>query len=340
MPEIRIDTIKKALLIEDGTIEVEKADLPCKPDRSTAGPGAGFECIHIGFGDSIVRLKIADKSKFKLKKEDFFNVYFGAEVFLEDIKIIPTLFHAPNQAFINVEAGCIYNCSFCATPKLDENVRHDRMTPKRAVELIRGVEDKTSCICVTSGVFESVGKTNDLICDVVSELSCNFDLPIGVETYTESANEIEAIYSSGAKELKINIESADKTIFSRVCPELSYDVVLKSLERATDVFGKNKVCSNIIIGLGEKDSDVINLVSRFASIGVVPTIRSLSMNPYSANDIIKSTNGKCGRPSAARLIKLSYETKLILKKSGLNPQKFNTMCHRCRSCDLIPFSDL
>ncbi len=340
MPDIRIDTIKKAMLIEGGSIEVEKADLPCKPDRSTAGPGAGFDCLHIGFGNSVVRLKIVDNSRFKLKKEDSFNVYFENELFLDRVKIIPTLFHAPKQAFINVEAGCIYNCSFCATPKLDEGIRHERMNPQKAVEAIRGVQDKASCICVTSGVFNSPKITNDLICDVVSELSDNFDLPIGVETYTENEKEIEAIYSSGACEIKINIESADRDIFSKVCPELDYEVVLKSLEHASDIFGKNRVCSNIITGLGEKDENVMDLVFQFASYGVVPTIRPLSINPYCENDIILSTNGKCTRPSAARLINLAYETKLVFEKNNLNPKKFSTMCHRCRSCDLVPFVDL
>ena len=143
-----------------------------------------------------------------------------------------------------------------------------------------------------------------------------------------------------ARELKINIESADRDIFSRVCPELNYEVILKSLEYATEVFGRNRVCSNIIIGLGEKDEDVKNLVFQLTSIGVVPTIRALSMNPYCEKDIIKSTYGKCGRPSAARLINLAGETKILLENFGLNPLKFNTMCHKCRSCDLIPFVDL
>ena len=57
----------------------------------------------------------------------------------------------------------------------------------------------------------------------------------------------------------------DRAIFERVCPGLSLDYILSSLENAVRVFGKNRVSSNFIIGLGETDTCVQEGIETLAS---------------------------------------------------------------------------
>jgi biotin synthase-related radical SAM superfamily protein len=126
----------------------------------------------------------------------------------------------------------------------------------------------------------------------------------------------------------------DPEIFARFCPGLSLDYVLKSLEKAVLIFGKNRVSSNFILGLGESDECVISGVNRLAQIGVIPNLRPISPHPLRAREVIVE------RPSAERLLKLASSTKRILEDHGLRADLAETMCLPCTGCDLTPHRDI
>ena len=50
----------------------------------------------------------------------------------------------------------------------------------------------------------------------------------------------------------------DRQLFETMCPGLSLDFVLDALKDAVEIFGRNKVFSNILVGLGEDDQSIIN----------------------------------------------------------------------------------
>jgi biotin synthase-related radical SAM superfamily protein len=84
---------------------------------------------------------------------------------------------------------------------------------------------------------------------------------------------------AGATEIKYNVETMNLEIFVRICPGLSLEYVLTSLEKAVKFFGKNKVTSNFILGLGESDECVLAGVTRLAEIGMIPILRPISSHP-------------------------------------------------------------
>lgn len=126
----------------------------------------------------------------------------------------------------------------------------------------------------------------------------------------------------------------DPEIFARVCPGLSFDPVLDALTKAVEVFGKNAVSSNCIIGLGEDDECVRRGVVRLAEMGVIPILRPISASPLRAGEIAVR------RPSAERLLRLSAMTRAILEQNGLDPRRARTMCLPCTGCNLTPFRDV
>jgi biotin synthase-related radical SAM superfamily protein len=140
--------------------------------------------------------------------------------------------------------------------------------------------------------------------------------------------------NAGASEIKYNIETADPEIFKIVCPGLSQEYIIKSLEHAVPIFGRNHVFSNILIGLGESDDTVIKGIEMLAGKGVIPILRKVSPHPLRKDDVYIE------KVSAGRLLKLASEERRILEKYGLDVTKALTGCLMCTGCDVSPVRDI
>ncbi|UCE74973.1 MAG: radical SAM protein [Methanomassiliicoccales archaeon] len=337
---------KKAELIHYGKIYVpDSIKLPYPLSSSTAGPGAGKKAFALSFGGTRLKLGFSkDKdSKFSLKKNgDGFQIIKDKEVYVHDVEIIPTLLHAPNQAFVNLRDGCIYSCSFCATPILDE-AKKKTVSPEQIVNMILKASNQEDfqSVAITSGIVGSPAKTLDEILWVVKKVKENLgEVEIGVEPYVSEAKDIQRLHDAGATEIKINIESYDRDIFNRICPELDYDHILKMLKEAAMLFGRGKVTTNILVGLGESDNNVLDGVEYFAKRGVVAVIRILRLNDYNHRRIVDALGHDVEKVPLERMMDLAIKQKGILERYGLSTMSFKTMCHKCGCCDIVPFKDV
>jgi len=322
----------KALLISIGSAAIDPSLLAGElKTTATAGPGAGGSSFFIRSGSHRVRLSINPDSPLNVipwkdgvavKKEGNI-IAFGT--------LERPLCHCPRQAYITVSERCIYDCKFCPVPILNGHV-------KTLEEIVAMVEDAgkagdLTAISLTSGVAESPEKEVAYMVKVVQELAGRFDLPIGVSVYP-TASSSEDLFAAGASEIKYNVETMDPAIFSLVCPGLSLDAVISALEGAVRVFGRNRVSSNFIIGLGESDECVEAGIERLAKIGVITNLRPISAHPLRKGAITVE------RPSSYRLLRLNRINKGIIERYGLSVMEARTMCLPCTGCDLVPQRDL
>jgi biotin synthase-related radical SAM superfamily protein len=196
-------------------------------------------------------------------------------------------------------------------------------------------------VAITSGIVGSPKETLDQIIEVVRRVREKLkDVEIGVEPYVQVQDDIDRLHRAGATEIKINIETFDRTIFKKICPELDFDIIIEMLKYSVSVFGKGKVTTNIIIGLGETDDNVLEAVEYFAKQGVVPVIRVLRINDMNYLRITNALGHDIKMVSPGRMIKLVEAQRDILKKYGLSTDTFSTMCHACGCCDIVPFKDV
>ena len=119
---------------------------------------------------------------------------------------------------------------------------------------------------------------------------------------------------------------------------MDLDFVLESLEDAVRIFGRNRVYSNFIIGLGESDKTVKKGVQVLAELGVIPILRALVLHPLRP-DLVDVCPG-AARPSADRLLMLARFERKVLDDCGLNANLSKTMCLPCTGCDLVPHRDV
>lgn len=333
---------KKAELILGGDVRIpEGFRMPFRISKSTAGPGAGKRGAVFAFGGTRVKKGIvtSDGDFELIVKEDGYSLNRDGRIFIDDVKIEPVVFHAPGQAFFNMDNRCIFRCIYCRSPNLENG---SRVSGEKMVSMIRGLPEGTEIggIAVTSGVVGKIGETVRDMVECVSVLHGEFpDLPIGVEPYVNEKSQIDAFCDAGVSEMKINVETARRDIFDLACPGLDQDALLEMLEYSVSVFGRGKVVSNIIVGLGETDEDVEKMMKKLCAIGVVPGLRPLKAGSEELVRISETLGTPAGA-DADRIVRLAKIQKRILAEHGLGTSQFKTMCFACGCCDLVPFKDL
>ena len=321
----------KAFLISIGSVSIDSSLIP-RARGSTAGPGAGTSSVFFRSGEKRVRLSINKDSPLSIQKaEGDGNValfHEGKE--LARGKLEPAPAHCPEQAFITLCEKCIFDCKYCPVPKLQGHVKSEEEVMSIVDEVLR--TGNLKAISLTSGVEISVEGEVERVLKLLPALK-KYNVPIGVSVYpTEGCS--RKFYEEGVFEVKYNVETMDSEIFKKVCGDLSLDYILDKLKEAVDVFGKNRVFSNFIIGLGESDSSVMEGIETLAKMGVIPILRPVNPHPLRIGDCFTE------RPSPERLLRLAKIEAEILKKHGLNPGLAMTMCLKCTGCDLVPFVDL
>jgi len=335
---------KKAELISNGKIYISNdIKLPYPLCRSTAGPISTSSSLVLSFNDSNIKLEVS-KNKNELyslqKINDTYQILYCGKTFLNNIKIIPTPFHAPKQIFINLENRCIYNCAFC---NLSKHKFLQKYNVDKFVELIvkASKNNDIKSMALTSGIYPYNKKIIDLMCKISYTIKQQIpNIQIGVEPCIFNLNEIKSLKTAGVDEIKINLQIPDRMIFDKLCPDFNYDNILKYLISAVDLFGKGKVTTNLIYGFGETDDTLLKVLDNLASNSIVPTLRNLRVNVENRKKIEHALSYELVKTSPKRIIYIAKKQKEILKKYNLSTRTFKTMCHPCGCCDLVPFTDI
>lgn len=342
---------KKAVLLCERYVYVEHGvNIDGYISRSSAGPGAGGESINIEYSGSDssgihtkhrVRMAVSNDSgsrcHLKLSEKELALTMDG-DVLIDAVKILPVVCHSPTHAFITISSNCKYTCAFCNSPALDRAEKTDADIVRLTEKAVRmGVKS----FALTSGIIHGTAVANNRLARV-AELIAKIvpDGVIGVETYVERKDELLTLKNAGVSEIKLNLQTSDRDIFRRVCPYLDYEAILERITDAIGIFGRGKVCSNIIIGMGENDESVLNAVDMLATAGAVATIRPLSVNRGNRVRLENVIGDAIPKITPQRLLRLAEGHRKILAKNRLSAAAFKTMCHNCACCDIVPGVDI
>jgi biotin synthase-related radical SAM superfamily protein len=316
----------KARLLAIGTAQMAGEPADRYIARSAAGPGAGGSgAIFFATGSHRVKLALNPESSIQV-------VHRGsgtADLFFEGERLSGRLlepgFHCPDQAYITVTGTCIFSCRYCSVPRIGGR----RKTIEEIRGMVESVRDRIHAISITSGVLNSIEDEEAYVLDVVKNLT-SYNLPIGVSIYP-TAGTPDRLKDIGVAEVKFNLEAATPDLFSQMWPGLEYGLIWQVLDRSVRVFGKNRVFSNVIVGLGETDAELETCIRKLTSMEVIPVLRPL--NPVA---------GLAGmrRPSAKRLMKIFVIHTRALADAGLEPRLAMTMCTNCTGCDIVPGRDV
>lgn len=334
----------KAELLAGGDVLLPKdLRLPFPPSRSTAGPGAGHTSVVFAFGGTRAKKRVSrDDGEFELVDDcGRFSVHRAGRPLIPGVELVPTLMHAPHQAFVNIDSSCMYGCLFCNSPRMPAHATKN-LTDDRIVEMIVEASKREGfeSVAFTTGVVGSPTQSVERMAGLARRVRALLpDTPIGVEPYATRPDEVEMLLDAGADEIKLNIQTYDQDIFEKVCPDLQYQHIMHAINHACEVFPRNRVSSNIIFGLGETDESVLEGATVLANMGCVATLRALRRDEQNIAHL-QDAIGPLPPVTADRMTHLATEEKKILGKYGLTTLGFKTMCFACLSCDIVPFWDV
>lgn len=332
--ETELSASIKADLISIGSAQIDKSLLPSEL-KSTIKTGSvtSSPAIFLRAGKRRVRLTINDLSPLRVVPEgERVVIIKGDDVIASGVLERP-LCHCPEQAYITLSEKCVYDCQFCPLPKLQGGIKSSAKVQQMVAEAYATGELKA--ISLTSGVAVSPEKEVERMASIVKQLAHKYDLPIGVSVYP-TKDSSEELYSAGASEVKYNVGTMDPELFRRFCPHLSLHEVLDALENAVNIFGRNRVSSNLIIGLGENDETIRKGIMYLTGRCIIPILRPRPISTYFS----RNTPGNVNRPDAERLLKLGGMLRDMLDRQSLCVDKSRTMCLFCTGCDLTPHIDI
>jgi biotin synthase-related radical SAM superfamily protein len=253
-------------------------------------------------------------------------------------------YHAPGMAFFHLGSGCRYDCAFCTVPE-EAGYGGSERTEDDWLRLVSDAleDDPGSSVAFTSGVGPGRTEADEVrfMAGVVSAVTAKYPgTPVGVEPYTTSGEDVRLLHDAGAAEFKLNVETATPEKFRALCPSLDRTGIMSALAVAVDIFGRGKVCSNLLVGIGETEEETMGAVDELASLGVVATLRALRVNDANRGKLESALGRSLSAPDAAGLMDLCQRHGETLRRHGLSPATFTTMCHRCTACDLVPDRDI
>ncbi len=326
---------KKAALIADGHLFIP-SDLviPYPFGLSSAGPLIHTKSVVLGFDKHCIKMQVTRDSnvQFQLKKDsEKYYILNNGQKYLDNVEIISNRYHAPNQVFLNLESRCSFNCLFCEQRRNSFYINNFLDSRKIFLYLKKALEYRSvRSVAFTSGIYPNNTVIVRKFCSAVKKVKkINDELPIGVEPYIVNTQEIDDLKCAGADEIKINLQVPDKELFKIVCPDMDYSHILNMLDYAVDIFGKGKVCSNILFGLGETDISIITGIEDLAKRGITPTLRKVRLTQQNQNYIAEITGDRLLPIDKNRILNLGYKHKQILAKHTLTTESFKTMCHSC-----------
>jgi biotin synthase-related radical SAM superfamily protein len=112
-------------------------------------------------------------------------------------------------------------------------------------------------------------------------------IPVSVSCQPLNSKNLRRLAKAGAERIGIAIDAATEKIFREVKGEeadgpYTWKSQLRQLSEATEVFGRGKVSTHIIIGLGENENEAVSLIQRVVDMGVSPALFAFTPVPGTA----------------------------------------------------------
>jgi biotin synthase len=187
----------------------------------------------------------------------------------------------PTTAYLMTytSVSCRGNCAFCPQARAS-SASKERLSRvvwpdfpfESFLEKIASAAEigKMRRVCIqTVNYRDFIGDTADIVSAITSRAS----LPISVSCPPIPKNEMHQLKRTGVERIGIPLDAATPEIFDKVKGKLvaghyRWESHFRGLRDALDVFGKDRVTTHIIVGLGETERDAIEIIQSLHDMGV------------------------------------------------------------------------
>jgi len=189
-----------------------------------------------------------------------------------------------------VEGRCTANCAFCpqASGSSSDLSLLSRVpwppypsgiVVERCLEALRSGRVSRACVQVVNDP-EAVEQAKRL----VAELSQGGLYAVSVSTPPLSREGLEELRRLGAERVSIALDAASPRVFDAVKGRgaggpYTWEGHWRALREALEVFGEGKVTTHLIVGLGETERELVEVMAKLRSMKVLPALFALTPIP-------------------------------------------------------------
>jgi biotin synthase len=191
----------------------------------------------------------------------------------------------PTTAYIMTyrEGKCTANCGFCPQARKSHS-RADMLSrvswpPFSMQNVVKALDEAVKSgwikrVCVQALNYPEVFTHLQAIVEAITR---NVRVPVSVSCQPLNMENVKRLAKAGAERIGIPLDAATEEIFDKV-KGLSaggpYEMrrQLALLEEAVKVFGKGKVSTHLIVGLGETEKEMVYMIQKCVDMGVLPAL--------------------------------------------------------------------
>jgi len=136
------------------------------------------------------------------------------------------------------------------------------------------------------------------------------DVPISISCQPLNNENIRQLAEAGAERIGIPLDAATEELFDKIKGSATggpyrWKKQFKLLHEAADIFGRGKVSTHLIVGLGETDKEMVELIQRCADMGVLPAL-------FAFTPILGTSLQNKAQPSIQRYRRIQVARHLIV----------------------------
>lgn len=178
---------------------------------------------------------------------------------------------------------CVANCSFCPQAR-ESRGRADLLSrvswpvfPIRQVlgGIEKAVEDiRIGRVCLQALNYPDVFQH---LLAFVEAVHSRVNVPISVSCQPLNRKNMQRLAEAGVERIGIPLDAATEELFEKVKGRSAggpyvWKEQFKLLTEALEIFGKGKVSTHLIVGLGEMEREMVETIQRCVDMGVLPAL--------------------------------------------------------------------
>lgn len=215
------------------------------------------------------------------------RVSLGSAIVLELLK--GKLDAAPTTAYLMTyrSGKCSANCGFCPQAR-ESSSRADMLSrvswpafpADTVLEQIRKAVErgKIRRVCIQALNYPTVFEHLHALVKAIRQRS---SVSVSVSCQPLNRKNMKRLAEAGVERIGIPLDAATRELFDKVKGSSAggpydWDMQFRLLGDAVDVFGRGKVSTHLIVGLGETEKEMVGLIQKCVDNGVLPALFALT----------------------------------------------------------------
>jgi radical SAM protein (TIGR04043 family) len=231
---------------------------------------------------------------------------------------------------------CIYwgtqeQCAFCGIELTRGEQTVPVKTPEMLAEVCTAARDLDGAVDVTltTGSINRRDRGALYISKCASAIKEACGLPVQVQFEPpDDLAVLEHVRDAGVDAVGIHIETFDPDVLARVAAgkaECGVEGYFRTWERAVEVFGRGRVSTYVILGMGERRELIEEGCRRAIEMGVYPFVVPLRPVPGTLMEDVPP-------PDPDYVAAVYRSVSAMLAESGLDHEEAAAGCARCQAC--------